>query len=176
MAKSDIVIAGYAETPVQFRSGRSAYDFAGEAFASLLAATGVAKDAIDGLSVTVPLSECANPFFAVYMTDALGLSPGWLNYGGIGGCSATGGVARAISAIRDGYCEVAVVLSADAPSTNWGPKYGAFRGEFQDPVGVQGPPAMFGLLMSRYAHQYELKDEALGKICLLYTSPSPRDS
>lgn len=166
MARSDIVIAGYAETPVQFRSGRSAYDFAGEALAGLLEATGVEKDAIDGLSVTVPLSEAANPFFAVYMTEALGLSPTWLNYGGMGGCSATGGVARAMSAIRDGHCEVALILSADAPSTNWGANYGAFRGEFQDPVGVQGPPSMFGLLMSRYKHQYGLKDEALGKIAV----------
>ncbi|KAB2912320.1 MAG: thiolase family protein [Hyphomicrobiaceae bacterium] len=166
MAKSDIVIAGYAETPVAFRSGRSAYDFAGEALASLIASTGIEKDVIDGLSVTVPLSEASNPFFAVYMTEALGLSPTWTNYGGIGGCSATGGVARAASAIRDGYCKAAVVLSADAPSTNWRANYGAFRGEFQDPVGVQGPPAMFGLLMSRYAHQFKLKDEALGKIAI----------
>ncbi len=166
MGKSDIVIVGYAETPVQFRSGRSAYDLAGEALASLLESTGVEKDAIDGLSVTVPLSEAPNPFFAVYMTEALGLSPTWTNYGGIGGCSATGGVARAMSAIRDGYCEVAMVLSSDAPSTRWGANYNAYRGEFQDPVGTQGPPAMFGLLMDRYAHQYDLKDEALGKIAV----------
>ena len=104
--------------------------------------------------MTAPLSECPNPFFAVYMTEALGLTPTWLNYGGTGGCSATGGVARAASAIRDGHCEVAVVLSADAPSTAWRANYGAYRSEFQDPPGVQGPPATFGLLMSRYNHQY----------------------
>lgn len=76
----------------------------------------------------------------------------------------TGGVARAMSAIRDGYCEVAAVISADAPSTRWGANYGAFRREFQDPVGVQGPPAMFGLLMNRYEHQYKLNYDALAKI------------
>ncbi len=32
MSTDNIVIAGYSETPVNFRSGRSAYDFAGEAF------------------------------------------------------------------------------------------------------------------------------------------------
>jgi acetyl-CoA acetyltransferase len=164
MSKQEIVIAGYAETPVVFKSGRSAYDLAGEALAQLIERTGIEKDAIDGMSVTVPLSEASNPFFAVYVSEALGMTPTWLNYGGIGGCSATGGVARAMSAIRDGYCEVAVVISADAPSTRWGANYGAFRGEFQDPVGVQGPPAMFGLLMSRYEHQYKLKYEALAKI------------
>ncbi len=166
MAKPEIVIAGYAETPVQYKSGRSAYDFAGEALAQLLERTGIEKDRIDGMSVTVPLSECANPFFAVYMAEALGMSPTWLNYGGIGGCSATGGVSRAMSAIRDGHCEVAVVISADAPSTRWNANYAAYRPEFQDPVGVQGPPAVFGLLMSRYAHQYTLKPEALAKIAV----------
>ena len=57
-------------------------------------------------------------------------------------------------------------MSADAPSSDWRASYGAYRGEFQDPVGLQGPPAMFGLLMSRYQHQYELKLEALGKIAV----------
>lgn len=166
MAKRDIVIAGYVETRIGFRTGRSAYDLAGEALDQLLAKTGVDRREIDGLSVTTALSEASNPFFAVYMTEALGLMPTWLNYGGMGGCSATGGVARAMSAIRDGMCEVAVVMSSDAPSTDWRSNYGAFRPEFQDPVGVQGPPATFGLLMSRYVHQYGLKEEALGKIAI----------
>ena len=166
MASSDIVIAGYSETKVAYKSGRSAYDFAGEALAALLERTGIAKSEIDGLSVTFALSEASNPFFAVYMTDALGLTPTWLNAGAIGGCSATGGVARAASAIRDGMCKFAVVLSADAPSTTGRSNYGAYREEFQDPPGVQGPPATFGLLMSRYDHQYGLKPEALGKIAI----------
>jgi acetyl-CoA acetyltransferase len=164
--RRDIVIAGYAETRIDFRTGRSAYDLAGEALAMLLERTGVEKGAVDGLSVTTALSEAPNPFFAVYMCEALGLTPTWLNCGAIGGCSATGGVARAASAIRDGMCEVAVVLSADAPSTSWRSSYGAYRGEFQDPTGVQGPPSTFGLLMSRYRHQYGLKPEALGKIAV----------
>jgi acetyl-CoA acetyltransferase len=164
--KKDIVIAGYSETAIDFKTGRSAYDLGGEALAKLLAATGIQKSAIDGLAVTTPLSECPNPFFAVYMTEALGITPTWLNYGGTGGCSATGGVARAASAIRDGHCEVVVVLSADAPSTSWRANYGAYRSEFQDPQGVQGPPATFGLLMSRYKHLYGLKQEALGKIAI----------
>lgn len=164
--KRDIVIAGYSETPIGFKTGRSAYDLAGEALAKLLAATRIEKDLIDGMSVTAPLSECPNPFFAVYMAEALGLTPTWLNYGGIGGCSATGGVARAASAIRDGMCEVALVISADAPSTSWRANYGAYRSEFQDPPGVQGPPATFGLLMSRYHHQFGIKSQALGKIAI----------
>jgi len=166
MKKKDIVIAGYAETAIDYKTGRSAYDLAGEALSQLLERTGIDKDKIDGLSVTTALSEASNPFYAVYMCEGLGLTPTWLNFGGIGGCSATGGIARAMSAIRDGMCETVVVLSADAPSTDWRANYGAFRGEFQDPPGVQGPPATFGLLMSRYIHQYGLNPEALGKIAI----------
>ena len=47
MSNDNIVIAGYSETKVEFRSGRSAYDFAGEVFAQLLENTGVEKDAVD---------------------------------------------------------------------------------------------------------------------------------
>jgi acetyl-CoA acetyltransferase len=166
MVGSDTMIVGYSETKVVLKSGRSAYDFAGEAFASLLERTGVTKDEIDGLSVTLALSEAGNPFFTVYMADALGLTPTWLNAGAIGGCSAIGGIARAACAIRDSMCKIALVLSADAPSTAWRANYGAYRSEFQDPPGVQGPPASFGLLMSRYQHQYGLQAEALGKIAI----------
>ncbi|MEP9355844.1 thiolase family protein [Xanthobacter sp. KR7-65] len=166
MARTDVVIAGFSETKVAYQSGRSAYGLAGLALSDLLERTGIEKKEIDGLSVTLALSEGSNPFFAVYMADALGLEPTWLNAGGIGGCSATGGVARAISAIRDGMCRVAVVMSADAPSTAWRSNYGAYRPEFQDPQGVQGPPATFGLLMSRYDHQYGLDPRALGKIAI----------
>lgn len=164
--RRDIVIAGYSETRIEYKSGRSAYDLGGEALAKLIEATGIEKDMIDGMAVTAPLSECPNPFFAVYMAEALGVTPTWLNYGGTGGCSATGGIARAASAIRDGHCEMVVVLSADAPSTSWRADYGAYRSEFQDPIGVQGPPATFGLLMSRYNHQYGIRPAALGKIAI----------
>lgn len=166
MSKSDLVIAGYAETPVFYKSGRSAYDFAGEALAQLLERTGIEKDAIDGMAVATPISEAANAFFPVYMAEALGLTTTWLNYGGMGGCSATGGVSRAMSAIRDGHCEVALVMNADAPSTRWGASYGAYRAEFQEVVGVQSPPSLFGMLMSRYDHQFGLKPEALAKIAV----------
>jgi acetyl-CoA acetyltransferase len=166
MKKRDVVIAGYAETPIDFKTGRSAYDLAGDALDQLLERTGLRKDQIDGLSVSTALSEASNPFLPAYMADALGLEPAWLNYAGLGGCSALSGVARAISAIRDGACETVVVMSADAPSTDWRTNYGAFRGEFQEPTGIAGPPGTFGLLMSRYIHQYGLNPEALGKIAI----------
>ncbi len=166
MKQHDIVIAGYSETKIDQKTGKSAYELGGEAFDLLLQSTGVPKRAIDGLSVNAAISEACNPFFAVFMCDALGLTPSWLNLSGLGGCSSLGGVARAASAIRDGQCEVAVVLGADALGTFNRSMFGAWRGEFLEPTGALGPPAAFGLLMSRYEHQFGLKYEALGKIAI----------
>ncbi len=162
----DVVIAGYSETKIDVRTGRSAYDLGGEAFALLLQSTGIEKAAIDGLSVNASISEAPNPFFAVYMCEALGLTPGWINFSGLGGASSIAAVARAAAAIRDGLCEVAVVLAADAQTNGNRSNYGAYRGEFQEPTGVLSPPSSFGLLMNRYEHQFGLKYEALGKIAV----------
>jgi acetyl-CoA acetyltransferase len=162
----DVCIVGYAETKIEFKSGRNAYELAGDVFSAMLDETKVDKNKVDGLSVLAPLSEGSNPFFSAFAADALGITARWLNFGGMGGCSAASGVARAASAIREGQCEIAVVISSDAPSTNWRANYGGFRGEFCDPMGLQGPVGMFGLLWNRYVQQYELDVRALGKIAV----------
>jgi acetyl-CoA acetyltransferase len=166
MNPDDIVIAGYSETKIDLKSDRTAYELAGEAFDLLLGATGIEKRAIDGLSVNAAISEACNPFFAVFMSEALGITPGWLNLSALGGCSSLAGVARAASAIRDGQCEAAMVLGSDALGAFNRSLFGAWRGEFLEPTGALGPPAAFGFLMNRYAHQYGLKFEALGKIAI----------
>lgn len=166
MIKSDIVIAGYAETPIQFRTHRTAYDLGGEVFSALLASTGIEPGMVDGVSITTSISEAGNNFLANYMCEALGLTPQWLNTSSLGGASVVAGVARAASAIRDGQCEAVIVLSADAPSTRTQQVYGAYRNEFMDPTGILNPPPVFGMLMCRYAHQHGLDVEALGRIVL----------
>lgn len=170
MNTRDIGIAAYAEIPNRFRTGRSAYDLAGEALAALLQRTGLQLAEIDGFAVATALSEGTNPFYAAYMCEALGVTPQWLHLSGLGGCSALSGVMAAASAVREGRCRIAVLLSADAPSTIYRADFGAQRAEFQEPQAAARPPAAFGLLMSRYAHQYGLKEEALAKIAMVQRS------
>ena len=129
MKRRDVVIAGYAETKLAVKTGRSTYDLAGETMACLLAATGITPRDIDGLAVSGTQSECTNPFYAAFLCDALGLEVSWLNLTGLAGCSALGGVARAMAAIRDGQCTCAMVISADAPTTRFQANHGAWRDE-----------------------------------------------
>jgi len=113
----NIGIAAYAETKIVMASGRSSYDMAAEVLESILEKTGFEPGEIDGLAVAETMSDTANPFWAAYMADMLGLSPTWLELLGLGGVSAVGGVARAVAAIEAGFCTTVLVLSTDAQSS-----------------------------------------------------------
>lgn len=162
----DIAIIGFGETPIGLRTGLSSYDLACTVVEEVLTMTGLELADIDGLSIGETMSETSNPFWAVYMSEHLGLSPTWLQLNGLGGASTIGGVARAASAIRDGLCETVLVLASDAQSSSPPPEHGAYRPEFQYPTGIKGPVGAFGLLTRRYRHQYGTPDQALAKLAV----------
>ena len=164
--RKDIAVIGYGETKVTLKGGRSSYDLAGEVLEQILNQTGIDKDKIDGLSIAETMSETQNPFWGVYMSEMLGLSPSWMQLNGLGGTSGIGGIARAAAAIRDGLCETVFVLASDAQSSGSNPEQGAQRGEFQYPIGLRGPVGAFGLITQRYKYQYGLDDRALAKLAV----------
>lgn len=164
--RKDIAIIGYGETKVTLKGGRSSYDLAGEVFAQIIEQTGVDPKKIDGLSIAEAMSETANPFWGVYMSEMLGISPSWMQVNGLGGTSGIGGIARAAAAIRDGLCETVFVVASDAQSSGRIPEQGAWRYEFLYPIGLRGPVGAFGLITQRYRHQYGLDDRALAKLAV----------
>ena len=166
LADRDVCIVAYGETRIGRRTGRTAYDLAAEVAEQLYARTGFVPADVDGLTFTVPLSECSNPFWSNYCADYLGITPRWLQTSDLGGGSAIGNVARAAMALKAGLCETVMLLGADAPSTQSRVNYGAYRNEFWEPTGIQGPPGAFGLLMNRYMAQYELDFTGLGALAV----------
>ena len=166
LAAQDVCIVAYGETRIGRRTGKTAYELAAEVAEELFAKTGLGPADIDGVTFTVPLSECANPFWSNYATDYLGIAPRWLQTSDIGGASAIGNVARAAMALQNGLCETVMLIGADAPSSKWSAVYGAYRNEFWEPTGIQGPPGAFGLLMNRYMAQYELDFAGLGALAV----------
>ena len=166
LESQDVCIVAYGETKIDRRTGKTAYELAAEVAEELFAKTDLAPGDIDGVSFTVPLSECANPFWSNYCTDYLGITPRWLQTTDIGGASAIGNVARAAMALQNELCETAMLIGADAPSSKWSAVYGSYRNEFWEPTGIQGPPGAFGLLMNRYMAQYELDFAGLGALAV----------
>ncbi|MEE2761423.1 MAG: thiolase family protein [Pseudomonadota bacterium] len=170
MAKKDIAIVGYAETKIDVNTGRSPFDLAGEVLDMLLQQTGLEKDAIDGFAVCSAMSGMSTPFWSVVVSDYLGMELNWCQQVDIGGSSPLAGVARAVSAIRDGQCEVVLVLGADSQSTVNRSNPHGWQPEFQNPVGLMGPPGAFGFITNRYDAVYGLDWKALAKIAVIQRS------
>ena len=162
----DVCIVAYAETKLERRSGRTAYELSAEVAEALYKKIKMGPSDIDGVSTTIPMSEAANPFWANYCTDYLGLQPRWLQTTDLGGVSHTGNVARAAMALQNGWCDTVMLLAADAPTTAWSANYHAYHDEFLDPTGLQGPPGAFGFIMDRYAAQHDLDYRGLGALAV----------
>lgn len=166
MALRDSVIAAFAETEIQFRSGKEPFSLAGEIMDSLLTDTGFEKSDIDGMIVTPSVSAASTAFWAQSVVDFLGLELDFTDTCDLGGCGAAGSVVRAAAAIDAGLCSTVLVLCADAPSSRFDYVNYSFHEEWTDPYGLMGPPGSFGLLSKRYDHQYGLDLEVLAKLAI----------
>jgi acetyl-CoA acetyltransferase len=91
--------------------------------ARVIEQTGIEKSVIDGLALSSSFSDAANPFQGPMLAGYLGLELNWCQTTDLGGGSCTGSVARAAAAIGAGLCDVALVLAADAESTENGPTH-----------------------------------------------------
>ena len=161
-----IAIIGYAETRIARRSGKTAYELAGEIMDQIAQRTGVVPADIDGLATVQTHSEAANPFWAPFLGDHLGLSLSWTQTSGNGGASPVGNVARAAAAIQAGMCEMVLCCNSDAANTRQRSDQRSYRTDFVEPVGLQGPPSYFGFIMRRYMEKHDLNFEALGKLAV----------
>ncbi len=166
MKFDEAVISGFSETKFDVATGRSAYDLAGDVLAGLVEATGIDRNEIDGMVACSSTSEASNNFWSPFLADYLGLELDWCQGMDLGGASFTAAVSRAAMAVQAGACNTVLVIAADAPTTENRSDIRAFRTEWQDPVGLMGPPGAFGLLSSRYNAQYGLKHEALAKLAV----------
>lgn len=170
MSLRDSAIVAFAETKVVDKSEKDIFELDAEILEALLDKTGVQIKEIDGLVMSgLTRTGAGNVFWAQTTADELGLDVTYCDQVHIGGCSATGAVARAAAAIDAGYCQIAFLLFSDTPSEDNRTDRG-FRAEWTDTYGLMGPPGSFGLLEQRYMHQYgvggEVLGEALGKLAV----------
>jgi len=77
LREKGIAIIACADTKLIRRSGRTAMSLAGEVLTQVLERAGFGKQDIDGLAMSVALSEACNPFWTNLVAEALGLSLSW---------------------------------------------------------------------------------------------------
>jgi len=178
--RGEVAIIGYGRTPYsRAKQGErilSVDQYIARAAALALEKAGMSKKDFDGQGLGVSHAEAAHTVnWSAAVAELLGISPRVLLRGDQGGASAGALLIRAAAMIHAGIVDRVLVVGADTPLTIPSVAPGLplsperTRGlfwDFQGPVGVMGANAQFALVQTRYAHQYPLKPEQLGKIAV----------
>src|SRR5690606_35471640 len=177
----DVAIIGTGRTPYSRAKPRETHYTVDEyiAWAADLALqqAGLTKNDFDGQGLGVAHAEAAHTVnWSAATAETLGISPQLLLRADQGGASATSMLIRAAAMIREGIVDRVLVVGADTPlSIPWAApglplspeRTRGVYWDFQGPFGVMGATAQFGLVLSRYRHQFPgLKFETLGKIAV----------
>jgi acetyl-CoA acetyltransferase len=160
-------IVGAGQAPYAKRSERGVQRLMYEAGAAALADAGLPWSAVDGLAVTYFLLPPDN---APTVAEHLGIEARFLFQGLYGGASGIIGMAHAARAIRDGACDVALVLAADAfDVAAHNETLDRFNGsikEYMSPQGFGGANGMFALHTRLYMERHGATPEDFGRFCV----------
>ena len=162
-----VAVAVPVTVPYLRYSTRGAHWFIGQALKGLLDASGLAKEQIDGLTIS---SFSLAPDTAVGVTQHLGLSPRWLDHIPNGGASGVMALRRAARAVQSGDADVVACIAAD---TNHVDSFRLMLGGFSDfsrdatyPYGSGGPNALFAFITAAYMARSGATRADFGRVCV----------
>jgi acetyl-CoA acetyltransferase len=176
--RGQVAIVGYGRTPYsRAKPGEPALtvdEYIAWAAELALERAGMSKNDFDGQGLGVSHAEASHTVnWSAATAENLGISPAALIRADQGGASAASMLIRAAAMIHAGIVDRVLVVGADtplsipsiAPGLPLSPERtrGVFW-DFQGPFGVMGANSQFGLIQTRYGHQYPLALEQLGKI------------
>jgi acetyl-CoA acetyltransferase len=172
-----VAVAVPVTVPYVRYSTKSAHWFIGQALEALVKASGLAKDDIDGLTVS---SFSLAPDTAVGVTQHLGVSPRWLDHIPTGGASGVMALRRAARAVQAGDADVVACIGAD---TNHVDSFRLTLGSFSTfardasyPYGSGGPNSIFAIITANYMRTYGASREDFGRIAVAQRTNALRNS
>ncbi len=153
--------------PYRRYSTHGAHWFIGQAMDALVEKSGIAKERIDGLTVS---SFSLSPDTAVGVTQHLGLSPRWLDHIPTGGASGVMALRRAARAVQSGDADIVACVGADANHVeSFRQMLGGFSHFARDasyPYGSGGPNSIFAFITANYMRTFGATREDFGRICV----------
>ena len=162
-----VAVAVPVTVPYRRYSTKGAHWFIGAALDALVEKSGIAKDRIDGLTVS---SFSLAPDTAVGVTQHLGLVPRWLDHIPTGGASGGRALRRAARAVQAGDADVVACVAADANHVeSFRQMLGGFSHFARDasyPYGSGGPNSIFAFITAHYMRTYGATREDFGRICV----------
>jgi acetyl-CoA C-acetyltransferase len=168
MSDNPVYIAGAYEHPTREAPDKSSMQLHAEVAKGVLDDAGLSKQDVDGyLTAGVPEYESGLP--PLIMADYLGLDLSFWDSSDVGGSSYVSHVGHAVSAVRDGKCDVALVTLAGRPrSRNQATGTGARElTSYQDSFhGVYGTTTAgsYAMAAQRHMDQYGTTAEQLAEI------------
>ena len=171
-----VVIAAPVTVPYVRFAPDSAILWIARALRGVLAASGLRKEEVDGITVS---SFSLLPDTPVGVVQHLGLTPRWLDQVYLGGASGVAALRRAARAVQAGDAEVVACLAGDANEidsfrrllTN----FSRFAIDATWPHGGGGPNACFALLTDRYMTEYGATREQFGHIAVTQRANAGRN-
>ncbi len=178
--RGEVAVVGVGRTPYsRAKQGERTYtvdEYLAWAADLALAQAGMSKNDFDGQGLGVAHAEASHTVnWSAAVAETLGISPRVLLRGDQGGATAAALLIRAAAMIHAGIVDRVLVMGADTPLTIPSIAPGLplsperTRGvfwDFQGPFGVMGANSQFGLVQTRYMHQYQIEPEQLGKIAV----------
>ncbi len=178
--RGEVAVVGYGRTPFsRAKPGEPVLtvdEYLAWAADLALKRAGMSKRDFDGQGLAISHSEVAHTVnWSAAVAEGLGITPKVLLRGDQGGASAGALLIRAAAMIKAGIVDRVLVIGADtplnipsvAPGLPLSPERsrGVFW-DFQGPFGVMGATAQFGLIQTRYRHEFSLTDEQLAKVAV----------
>lgn len=162
-----VAVAVPVTVPYVRYSTHGAHWFIGQALDALVREAGLAKEQIDGLTVS---SFSLGPDTAVGVTQHLGLSPRWLDHIPNGGASGVMALRRAARAVQAGDADIVACVGAD---TNHVDSFRLMLGGFSYfardasyPYGSGGPNSIFAFITANYMRTFGATREDFGRIAV----------
>ena len=150
-----VAVACPVTIPYARSSDRPAHWFIGRALRALLDASGLPKQAVDGLAVS---SFSLGADTTIALTEHFDMSPRWIEWIPTGGASGVMALHRAARAVQDGDANIVACIAGDSASPNTFTRlvrnFSRFSSEAVYPHGAAGPNGSFALITDNYMRRF----------------------
>ena len=165
MKRGSVAVVGAAETTELGKiPDLSVIGLHADAALNAMADAGIGPADIDGVA-TAGISPTD-------LAHYLGITPTYADGTSVGGCSFMLHVRHAAAAISEGLCTTVLITHGESGRSrvgagSYGSNPASLSGQFEAPYGPVGPPTLFTIPWTRYAHVYNTPIERLADVAVI---------
>lgn len=168
-----IAIAGIGEVDLEngkVKDGLSVLQIQALAAKDALEDAGIEKDEVDGIFTAGMWHQPGyGTQTSAVLSEYLGIQPSYTDSTNIGGSSFEAHVGHAASAIKEGKCEVALIVYGSTQRSERSRNTGMppiLTAQYESPFGLPFPIGSYAMAANRYMHEYNVGSESLAEVAV----------